>query len=63
MNLTKDEIKIIRKSLQIVLMAHLAVSTNEGEQFKDTKIDELLTRFRKAEEEKEYECEEGSLPV
>jgi hypothetical protein len=53
MNLTRDEIKIIRKALQIILMAHLAVSTNEGEDYKDTKIDELLKKFRKAEEENE----------
>ena len=50
MELTQEEIKIIRKALQILLMAHLAVETNEGEDYKDTKIDELLRRFRAAEE-------------
>ena len=51
MDLTKEDIKIIRKSLQLLLMAHLAVLTNEGEEYRDTKIDALLKRFRKEEED------------
>lgn len=50
MELTPEEIKIIRKALQIVLMAHLAIETNEGKDYADTKIDELLRRFREKED-------------
>jgi len=50
MDLTIEEVKLIRKALQILLMAHLAVETNEGKDYADTKIDELLRRFREAEE-------------
>lgn len=50
MELTQEEIKIIRKALQIILMAHLVVNTNEGSNYADTKIDALLRRFREAEE-------------
>ena len=50
MELTPEEIKIIRKALQIVLMAHICVETNEGHSYEDTKVDALLRRFREAEE-------------
>lgn len=50
MELTPDEIKVIRKALQLLTTAHLVVETNEGKSYEDTKIDELLKRFREAEE-------------
>lgn len=53
MELTLDEIKIIRKALQYTLNAHLSVEVFEGREYKDTKIDELLRRFREAEEKED----------
>lgn len=50
MELTSEEIKIIRKALQYTLNAHLSVEVFEGREYKDTKIDALLKRFREAEE-------------
>lgn len=50
MELTREEIKLIRKALQIVLKAHLVIETNEGHSYEDTKVDALLRRFREAEE-------------
>ena len=53
MDLTPEEIKIIRKALQIVLMAHICVETNEGHSYEDTKVDALLGRFREFESKEE----------
>lgn len=48
--LTQEEIKIIRKALQIILMAHDVIETNDGTDFRDTKVQELLRRFREEED-------------
>ena len=50
MELTSDEIKIIRKCLQIVRMAHTVIETDDGKDDRVTGIDALLRRFREAEE-------------
>lgn len=50
MDLTIEEVKLIRKALQIVLMAHICIETNDGVQYRDTKVDALLRRFREFEE-------------
>lgn len=50
MGLTQEEIKIIRKALQIVRMAHMVVEVDDGKDDRVTKLDALLKRFREAEE-------------
>lgn len=50
MELTPDEIKLIRKALELLLTAHLVVETYEGEKYEDTKIDKLLRKFREKEQ-------------
>ena len=50
MELTQEEIKIIRKALQIVRMAHMVIETDDGKDDRDTKLDAILKRFRNAEE-------------
>lgn len=49
MDLTTDEIKIIRKALQIIRMAHTVIETDDGKDDRETKIDELIRRFREGE--------------
>lgn len=51
MELTLEEIKIIRKALQIIRMAHTVIETDDGKDDRTTNIDALLGRFREAEEE------------
>lgn len=49
-DLTSDEIKLVRKSLQCVSFAHMLVETQEGTSDRDTPIDSLIRKFRDAEE-------------
>ena len=52
MELTPDEIKLIRKALQCVLMAHTVIETAEGMDDRETPIDALIRKFKNAEEGK-----------
>lgn len=49
-DLTLEEIKLIRKSLQCVSFAHMLVETQEGTSDRDTPIDALIRKFREVEE-------------
>ena len=49
-DLTLEEIKLIRKCLQCVSFAHTLVETAEGTSDRDTPIDALIRKFRDAEE-------------
>ena len=49
-DLTLDEIKLIRKCLQSVSFAHTLVETAEGTSDRDTPIDALIRKFREVEE-------------
>lgn len=51
-DLTLDEIKLIRKCLQCVSFAHTLVETAEGTSDRDTPIDALIRKFKNAEEGK-----------
>lgn len=50
MELTRDEIKLIRKALQIVRMAHDVIETADETNYRDTAIDALIRKFRESEE-------------
>lgn len=52
-DLTLEEIKLIRKCLQSVSFAHTLVETAEGTSDRDTPIDALIRKFRDAEEKEE----------
>jgi hypothetical protein len=49
MNFTKEELTIIRKALQILLMAYMVTNTAEGKDDRETVIDELIRRIREGE--------------
>ena len=53
MELTIEEVKLIRKSLQIIRMAHTVIETDDGKDDRVTQVDALIRRFREAEEQKE----------
>ena len=50
MTFTDEELKIIRKSLQITRMAHMVISTDEGEDYKDTRVDALIRKIKAIED-------------
>ena len=50
MELTKDEIKLIRKALQCVSLAHDVIETADETNYRDTAIDALIRKFREAED-------------
>jgi len=52
MEIDKDEARIIRKALQIVKIAHDVTETADGIDDRETKIDELIRKYRDAEEGK-----------
>ena len=56
-NLSQEEVKIIRKCLQCVRLAHMVTETAEGISDRDTPIDALIRKFRAFEGE---EHEHGS---
>ena len=47
---TPNELKLIRKALQCVSMAHMIVETAEGTEDYTTKLDELIRKIRDVEE-------------
>lgn len=51
--LTKAEWKIIRKALQIVLMAHTVTETSDGVEIRGTNLEELIRKIRAFEEDEE----------
>ena len=48
---TRDELKLIRKALQCVQMAHMVTETAEGTDDKETKIDALISKIKHSESE------------
>ena len=50
---TREELKLIRKALQCVSMAHTVVETAEGTSDRGTPVDALIRKIREAEE---HEC-------
>ena len=47
---TREELKLIRKALQCVSMAHMLTETAEGTSDRDTPVDALIRKIREAEE-------------
>lgn len=52
-DLTHEEVKIVRKCLQCVRLAHMVTETAEGISDRDTPIDALIRKFRAFEEKEE----------
>lgn len=50
---THDELKLIRKALQCVSLAHTLTETAEGTSDRATPIDALICKIREAEEKTE----------
>ena len=49
-DLSHDELKLIRKALQCVQMAHMVTETAEGTSDRDTPVDGLIRKIRETEE-------------
>lgn len=49
-DLSHDELKLIRKALQCVSLAHTLTETAEGTLDRDTPIDYLISKIRRFEE-------------
>jgi hypothetical protein len=49
-DLSHDELKLIRKALQCVSLAHTLTETAEGTLDRDTPVDALIRKIREAEE-------------
>lgn len=47
---TREELKLIRKALQCVSLAHTVVETEEGTLDRETPIDYLISKIRRFEE-------------
>lgn len=52
-DLSHDELKLIRKALQCVQMAHSVVETAEGTSDRETPVDALIRKIREEEEKTE----------
>lgn len=52
MELDRDEVRIIRKALQLMKRAHDVVETADGTDDKETAVDRLIRKIR-AEEERD----------
>lgn len=52
-DLSHDELKLVRKALQCVQMAHSVVETAEGTLDRETPVDELIRKIREEEEKTE----------
>ena len=50
---TSEELKLIRKALQCVSLAHTVVETEEGTSDRDTPIDALIRKIRESEDKEE----------
>lgn len=52
-DLSRDELKLIRKALQCVSLAHTLTETAEGTSDRETPVDALICKIREAEERTE----------
>lgn len=50
---TREELKLIRKALQCVSLAHTVVETGEGTSDRDTPVDALIRKIRESEDKEE----------